>query len=256
MAADSLRRRARAVAREALLDAVGLLLPVSCAGCDAPDRPVCDACLASLRPSPKVVARDDVTAWAALDYGGVAARVVAAYKDASRTDAAAPLVAALQAALAAAVDGRPAGALEVCTVPSTPASMRARGYAPVDELLARCGIRPSPVLRLVRDRQDQVGLGAEARRANAYGALEARRRLDARRFVLVDDVLTTGATIAEAARAIAVAGGAVDAVVVLAQTPLRRSAPRPESQQPLRDIGGPGDYGGRTGVVDPPFRSG
>jgi orotate phosphoribosyltransferase len=123
-------------------------------------------------------------------------------------------------------------------------------------LLARCGIRPSPVLRLARDRRDQAGLGAEARRANAEGALEARRRLDARRFVLVDDVLTTGATVAEATRAVTVAGGTIEVVVVLAQTPLRRSQQSSESQQPLRDIGGGGDYGGRTGVVDPPFRSG
>ena len=257
---DSLRRprarRARALARDALLDAVGLLLPVSCAGCGAPDRSVCAECLEGLRPSPKVVTRDGVTAWAALDYGGVVARVVGAYKDASRTDAAAPLVRALHAALAEAVAGRPAGALEVCTIPSTRAAMRARGYAPVDELLARCGIRPSPVLRLARDRRDQAGLGAEARRANADGALEARRRLDARRFVLVDDVLTTGATIAEAARAVTAAGGTIEVVVVLAQTPLRRSQPSSESQQPLRDIEGGDDYGGRTGVVDPPFRSG
>ncbi|MDR6904604.1 putative amidophosphoribosyltransferase [Agromyces sp. 3263] len=255
MAADSLRR-VQVFARDALLDACALLVPVSCAGCGAPDRSVCADCVGALRPRPEVVTRDGISAWAALEYGGVVAQVVTAYKDSSRTDAAAPLARALHAALAEAVAGRPAGALEVCAVPSTPAAMRARGYAPVDALLARCGIRPSSVLRLARDRRDQAGLGAEARRANAHGALEARRRLDERRFVLVDDVLTTGATIAEAARAVTAAGGAIDAVVVLAQTPLRRSGPSSESRQPLRDIGSADDYGGRTGVVDPPFRSG
>jgi predicted amidophosphoribosyltransferase len=249
-------RRARADARDALLDAFALLLPVSCAGCGAPDRSVCPECLDALRPSPALVSRDGVTAWAALDYGGAAARVITAYKDSSRTDAAAPLARALRAALAEAVAGRPDGSLEVCTVPSTSAAVRRRGYSPVDALLARCGIRPSPVLRLVRDRRDQAGLGADARRANAEGALEARRRLDGRRFLLVDDVLTTGATIAETGRAVTVAGGVIEAVAVLAQTPLRRSGRTPESQQPLRDIGGRGDYGGRTGVVGPPFRSG
>ena len=103
---------------------------------------------------------------------------------------------------------------------------------------------------------DQAGLGVAARRANAQGALEARTRLVGRRFLLVDDVLTTGATLAETRRAVLAAGGSVEALAVLAETPLRRSGHLAGTRETLRDIHGRGDYGGRTGVVDPPFRSG
>ena len=169
-----------ATTRRAVLDAIALLLPVTCAGCGAPDRSVCPECVAALRASPRQVERGDLVVWAALEYEGVAANAIRACKDAARTDAAAPLAWALGAAIRAALDDLPglaAGTVEVCTVPSTPAAMRRRGYAPVDALLARCGIRASPVLRLVRARRDQAGLGVAARRANAQGALEARTRL-------------------------------------------------------------------------------
>lgn len=245
-----------ATARRAALDALALLVPVACAGCGAPDRSMCSSCREALHPAPRRVERDAVAAWAALEYAGIAAHAIGAFKDGARTDAAAPLAAALGASLAAALDGLPAGSVEVCTVPSTPAALRRRGYAPVEAILARCGIRSSRVLRLTRTRQDQAGLGAEARRANADGALTARADLRDRRFVLVDDVLTTGATLAEADRAVTDAGGVVVAAAVLAETPLRRSAHSWGSRETLRDIGRRGGYGGRTGVVDPPFRSG
>lgn len=246
---------ARAV-REATRDAIAVILPVACVGCGVADRAVCDGCLAALEAKPRFVERRGVRAWAALQYAGEVASAIGAYKDGARTDAAGPLARALGAAIGVSLRDLTPGAIEVCTVPSTAAAMRTRGYAPVEVLLARCGIRSSPVLRLARARDDQAGLGAAARRANADGALEARRSLVGRRFLLVDDVLTTGSTVAEAGRAVVAAGGSVAAVAVLAETPLRHAAGSSDSGETLRDIATRGGYGGRTGVVDPPFRPG
>jgi predicted amidophosphoribosyltransferase len=242
--------------RDATRDAIAVLMPVACVGCGIADRAVCDGCLVALEAMPRLVERRGVRAWAALEYAGQVASAIGAFKDGARTDAARPLARALGAAIGVALGDLRPGAIEVCTVPSTAAAMRARGYAPVEVLLARCGIRSSPVLRLARARDDQAGLGAAARRANADGALEARRSLVGRRFLLVDDVLTTGSTMVEAGRAVVAAGGSVTAVAVLAETPLRHATGPSGSGETLRDIANGGGYGGRTGVVDPPFRPG
>lgn len=230
-------RSAVAGFERAVLDALAVVLPVSCAGCGEPDRAVCDECRVALAAAPKLVERPGLSAWAALEYAGPVASAIGEFKDGGRTDAAPALALALRAAIARAVAAAPPGrALEVCTIPSAPGAYRARGYAPVEVLLARCGIRSSKVLALARGRVDQAGLGAEARRANSAGGLVAVRPLAGRRFLLVDDVLTTGSTLAEAARAIIAAGGSTGAFAVLAETPLRHGGHAAKSPETLRDF--------------------
>nr|WP_155841976.1 phosphoribosyltransferase family protein [Agromyces luteolus] len=205
-----------------MLDALSLLLPVACAGCGEPDRGLCDGCRSALAPRPvRVEPRPaGVATWAALEYEGTAARVIRAFKDDGRTDAARALGAALRHSLAAAAGGLDPTPREIAVVPSTAAARRTRGYDPVRLLVRRAGFAPAQVLRAGR-RADQAALGREARRLNADGSFAAPGRLDGRRFVLVDDVVTTGSTLADAARAIREAGGSVDAISVLARTRLR-----------------------------------
>ncbi len=256
-------RGLRARLDRAVVDALAVLAPVACSGCGLPDRAVCDTCRRALAPHPTRVSRSGLDrlhappVWAALQYVGPVAAVIGAFKDGGRTDAAALLGRALHAAVVCALAEAPAGRpVEVCTIPSTARAHRERGYRPVDLMLRRSGIRSAPVLRLTRDRADQAGLGAQARRANAEGALVAPRALAGRRFLIVDDVLTTGSTLAEAMRALTTAGAATVALAVLAETPLRRSPGTGDSWQTFRDNAVSGDYGGRTGVVDPPSRTG
>lgn len=210
------------VVRDAVLDALGVLVPVACAACGVPDRGVCADCRAAFVPAPVAASRPGagIEAWAGLTYAGAAARAIRAFKDEGRTDVAATLAPALRAALAAACSAASPGGLELTAVPSTAAARRERGYEPVPLLVLRAGFRTTRVLR-ARERADQAGLDRSARRANADGAFTPIRRLDGRRFVLVDDVVTTGSTLAAAARAIRSAGGSVEAVAVLAHTPLR-----------------------------------
>jgi predicted amidophosphoribosyltransferase len=224
-------------ARDALLDALALALPVDCAGCGAPDRSVCEPCRHRLAPAPVAVARaglrewDGLEAWAGLEYADVAALAIRSMKDAQRTDAAPALAPSLRAALGAclAAGEPPRSPLEIAAVPSTPAARRERGYDPVRLLLRHAGFRAADVLRIVGSRVDQASLGREARRVNAAGSMAALAPLEGRSFVLVDDVVTTGSTVAEAVRAIRSAGGTVHAAALLAHTPRRL----PESSLPV-----------------------
>lgn len=216
-----LRTRIGAVLIDALADALAVVLPVVCAGCGEPDRSVCSSCRRACEATAFRTERLGLHAWAALEYREPVAALIGAFKDAGRTDAAPVLSRALRAAIVAALGESGADGIEVCTVPSTPEAERERGYTPVDVLLAGMGIRSSRVLAVIRQRHDQAGLGREARRTNTAGALVARIPLSGRRFVLVDDVLTTGATMLEARRALRAAGATVVGVAVLADTPLR-----------------------------------
>ena len=109
--------------------------------------------------------------------------------------------------------------IELCTVPSSRAAFRRRGYDPVLLLLRKAGLPAARgVLVSVRQHAQQKALGRGARQLNLVGTLQARYPLGGRKFVLVDDVVTTGATLTEAARAIRAGGGDVLFAVALANT--------------------------------------
>ena len=207
-------------AREAVLDALAWVLPAECAGCGAPDRVLCDACRARLVSDPVITTLGGVVVVAGAPYAGTVQRVVLALK-AGRTPAASALATLLASALARAA---PAADVELAPVPSTRAAFRRRGFDPVLLLLARIGARPSRVLRPARAHRIQKGLGRAERQQNLRGVHRARYPLHGRRFLLVDDVVTTGATLADAARAIREAGGEVVGAIALAATP-RRGGP-------------------------------
>ena len=101
----------------------------------------------------------------------------------------------------------------VAWVPVSARRLRKRGYDQ-SRLLAEhaCklwGVRPERLLRKVRDNPAQSGLdGAEARWENARGVYEAVGDLMGRRVLLIDDVCTTGATLASAAGTLLSAGAA------------------------------------------------
>lgn len=223
-----MRQALRVAARDAALDAWALLLPTECSGCGRPDRALCAACAAALRAHPTAADRDALTIWSALAYTEVVGRVLVAYKDGGRTDAAPALAAALAAAVAAALSDaateRTEPAVDLVTVPSSRRAWRARGFHPVDLLLRRCALRPVKLLRPRGHVADQVGLGREQRLDNRRESLVAARPLTGRRILLVDDIVTTGATLLEARRAVLAAGGEVIGAATVAETPRHHPA--------------------------------
>jgi ComF family protein len=124
----------------------------------------------------------------------------------------------------------------VVPVPLHPRRLRGRGFNPSLELarsVAReVGARVDPTaLVRVRDTPSQTGLDAPARRRNLRGALQARRSVPTRVWI-VDDVITTGATMREAARALRSAGAVHVVALGAARTPLEPTTPSSASPFP------------------------
>lgn len=207
------------IVRGWLLDALELVLPVQCAGCGVDGRELCASCRAGLAPDPvRTTAPGGLTVHAGAPYRGLVRRVLLACKREGRTPLAGPLAALLAAAIA---DAAPPPGVELCVVPSTRAAYRHRGFEFARLVLARTGLGAVRVLAAARPHRQQKTLDREQRRANLHGVHRARGRLDGRRFLIVDDVVTTGATLAEAARAIREAGGEPVGAVAIAATPRR-----------------------------------
>ncbi|MGI5160887.1 ComF family protein [Microbispora sp. CA-102843] len=229
----------------ALLD---LILPPRCAGCGAPGAPACPACTAELLREPAPRPPDPPPpglpdCWSATAYDGAARRMILAFKERGRTALVPVLAASVSACVAAwAAGGGADREVWLVPVPSARAASRRRGHEPVRAVAAAAARelrrrgRPAalaPLLRQSRRVADQAGLGSAERAVNLSGAFEvvpgsaarlrpSRRDLEAVAVVLVDDVVTTGTTLAEAARALRAAGAEASAAVTVAATRRRR----------------------------------
>lgn len=216
------------------------MLPVACGGCGVDDEPWCSACDALLGPPWRCESRagrldlmgapGGLPVWTVADCVGPVRAAVLAWKDHGRRDLTRPFAAALVAAGEELADVLGPGEVLVVPAPSTPASRRRRGGNLVDDLAAAlaaglrsggCPARSSPVL--ARRGGDQVGLGTRARWLNLTGHVRVRprdrARLAGRCVVVVDDVLTTGATVVACRTVLEAAGAFVAAGVTLASTP-------------------------------------
>ena len=169
---------------------------------------------------------------AAVAFADPLRAAVSAWKDADRRDLVTVLGPVLARSLERAVDaaGWRGRAVVVVPAPSSRDAVRRRGDAPLLDLALwvqrRSGdarLTVAPALQQVRRVADQSGLGITERRRNLAGAMGVRPRWQPvvrdREVVVVDDVVTTGATIAEAARTLRRSGAlhVVAAVIAAAQ---------------------------------------
>jgi len=229
--------------REAVLDAIALVLPIACAGCGTDDRSLCLGCRGQMQPHPFGRSLDDGTVvWAALSYDGVVRRAILALKEQGRTDVVRALAVPFASAVASATHhaGQHApGPVELTLPPVSRASFRRRGYDPVRFLVRAAGLpRPARVLMSREERVSQKTLDRSQREVNLAGSMMTVKSLEGRRFLVLDDVITTGATLAEMVRSLRDGGAEVVGAAVLAATP-RRSLSLSSELEISRDSGAP-----------------
>lgn len=192
-----------------------LVWPASCIACATAGQSLCVRCAVEVAacgdprwhsPDPCPTSFPPTVSWG--DYEGALARLVVAHKDEDRTDAAHLLAVPLAEVIGIALEGlsRPL----LVPVPSSSRSRRRRGRDPLLDIVRRVRLpQPVPVLpMLVQSRRvaDQARLDHRERRENLHAAMALRPGwgpvLDGADIILVDDVVTTGATLAEATRAV------------------------------------------------------
>ena len=119
----------------------------------------------------------------------------------------------------------------VVAAPSAKGNFAKRGFVPAELVAQRVARRwrlahMRSAIRFVRSVADQAALSISDRQTNLAGSMAASSALAGKSVLLVDDIVTTGATLLEAARAVSAAGGVVSGFVTLAET-LRKHEPSP-----------------------------
>ncbi|AWB93013.1 ComF family protein [Aeromicrobium chenweiae] len=224
--------------RELVVPFADLLLGARCAGCGGAALLLCRACGSAIRPAPRTVwpgpeqvalrRPTPVVPVAAGANADVLKRVVVAWKEEGSTR----LTDVLDLHLASAVVPHltVGQRLALVPVPTSRRSRRKRGSDLLAELAQGAARRlrgigadvsVAPVLAYARSTRDQAGLSAAERQLNLAGAFRLVREgaLEGRETVVVDDILTTGATVAEAVRVLTEAHHRPLGASVVAATP-------------------------------------
>lgn len=198
-----------------------LIVPTYCAGCDQPGSRWCPSCAGSLAVFP--VARPGLAdAYALAEYAGPARRAVLSYKEKLRHE----LSTVLGGALATALPGIRAGPFFLVPAPSRPSAARARygqHMVAVAQACARALTRAgheasvAAVLRVSGRARDSVGLDPAARASNLLGRVRCVGAVPSV-AVLLDDVITTGATATTCVAALKAAGTKTTTVLAFTAT--------------------------------------
>jgi len=205
------------VFKPGLLD---IIFPSRCAVCDKPGPNLCQVCDFVLEPKPHTFQRGRVLGLAATSYSVEVSKLLVAFKDRGQF-ALAREIGLLMEPLVQELRKMP-GSCYLVPAPSRTQNFAKRGFHP-SLLLARqlanrvenakvlnCLVFGSEVL-------DQVGLSSTERIANLRGSMRLNQVIAGKTVFLIDDVVTTGATITEAWETVSLAGAIVAGALVVSE---------------------------------------
>ena len=209
---------------------VNLVYPLHCASCKKglrpmDEAPVCGLCRSQIRPNPRHYGKEGFhfdAAYAACLYEGILKELIHQYKY-GRKCSLSPFLSGLMADFIKDNDEVTGGVDIITFIPLQAGRMRERGFNQSKELALHISrdfdIPLSDMLEKAVSTRHQNELARDERLVNVRGAFRLRRGADAagKRILVIDDVMTTGATFSEAGRALKEAGAAEVRCLALAR---------------------------------------
>ena len=203
--------------KTSLLD---LIFPSKCAVCEAGGPNLCEGCKFVLEPRPHDFQRGVVTGLAASNYSPEVSKLIVAFKDRGQFALVNDL-GRLMEPLVRRIEQVP-GSFYLVPAPSRIQNFTKRGFQPSLLLARQLGIRVPNArilncLRLGKEVLDQVGLSSADRITNLSGSMKLNQSVSGKNVFIVDDVVTTGATITEAWKVVSLGGGTVLSALVVSE---------------------------------------
>lgn len=188
---------------------LNLFLPTPCISCQKPGSPFCSTCQSKFTVTVRAISKSGINGYSVCDYDSLSGDIINAIKESGQTSLIGPV-----ASLMAKSWPHELASPVLVPIPSSPTNQKRRGYQHTLKLVNALEKRipagtSRALLRSAGDRLDQSKLGPIERLSNLEGAFEVDLRGfvdEGRPIVLIDDVVTTGATIASAFSALARAG--------------------------------------------------
>ncbi len=217
----------------ALAELIDAVLPTTCICCGTLGPHICLECRAKFESKPFSVGRGPLAGFAVFELQEPIELLLRAIKDSNRTAALGEVAGPMGATILSCFSDQwlqtPSNLWpRLVALPSSKRSLRRRGYD-LNRMLARrvarlTGLQLETGLSFIRQPDDQRGLGQGDRHANLSNSMVFHPHSASARFILIDDVVTTGSTLVEAARAIGEAGAEVLGFCVFAETRLLQDA--------------------------------
>jgi ComF family protein len=197
---------------------IDLLFPSRCAICDRSGKNLCEACRNLILVEPKEFLVAGIPVFTVTNYSNETSKLLVALKDKGQS----ALVIELAQLLRPVIENLPFSetASYIVPAPSRPENFSKRGFHPT--LILAQALAPQNqalqvlnCLRFSRSVMDQVGLSARQRLDNLHMSMSLNQPVAGRVCYILDDVVTTGATVSEAKRVLTLGGATVAGALTL-----------------------------------------
>ena len=187
-----------------------LIFPSRCIACGLLGPSICAQCRSGWNPHIYRQTVGDIPTYSSVTYSPIAQKVILASKENSLKEADRLVVEALMKSLSYLKRER--GLALLVPIPARTSSRRRRGRDYILDLVKQLDVDSVELLSVVKHVRDQSTLNHDRRATNLDHAFEARR-CEVGEVILIDDIVTTGATLLEAQRALQRRGIAVKGAI-------------------------------------------